>query len=73
MSLSSGESAAITALRSAFNDGRGRDDEALQIATDIIGLLKTWLLEADVEPGGGPPPLTAPSGGGAVTGTGKLA
>lgn len=43
MSLDDGEAAAITALRAALNDGIGTDDDALQISTDIIDLLKTWI------------------------------
>jgi len=48
MTIASGESAAITALQTALNDGVGVDDNALQIATDIIGLLKTWILDAGI-------------------------
>lgn len=40
--------------------------------TERAKIIADGIRSGDVDPDGGPPPLTAPAGGGPVTGTGKI-
>ena len=61
-----------TAIKAAFAAAIGTDDNGDAVAQDLADAIETFVKTATVGPGGLPVPLTAPSGGGPVTGTGVL-
>lgn len=59
-------------LKQLYDDAKAAEMDDDTFANRMATIIADAILTADVDPGGGPPPLTAPSGGGPVTGKGKL-
>ena len=50
----------------------GPNPDALPFMTALVAQIQQMIKDADVSGTGGVPPLTAPAGGGPVTGKGKI-
>jgi len=61
-----------TAIKAAI-DGVGDKSDTEAVWQAIAGaIVSEFTINGVVNPAGGPPPLTAPAGGGPVTGTGTI-